>query len=306
MSNNTDHATKSFERPLSKAYKKHKVLMTGDEGFIGSRLKQRLREAGHDVIGFDLKWGAGNDIRIKQDVETAFKLHKPTAVYHLAALTGVIQGEENPQAFMDTNVMGTDNMIEMSKKYGVEQFIFFSSSSIYGNQTPPNTEDVAMSPISTYGATKMMGELRVKDSGLPYTIIRPFTVYGEHGKKEMVIYKWLNRVQNELPLEIWGDGESKRGYAYVGDVASGAASVLDNPAAIGEVFNLGGNEIITINQVAQVFKEVLGAKLEYKPLPDWDIAENWANIDKARSVLGYEPKGQFIPKLTEILNGYRQ
>lgn len=306
MQTNTDHATKSFERPLSPAYKKHRILLTGDLGFIGSRLKDRLREMGHDVIGLDLKWGAGNDIRVRQDVMNAFTIHKPTVVYHLAALAGVIKGEEHPQDFMDTNVVGTMNIIEACKLHKVGQLIFFSSSSVYGNQTPPNHEGVATSPISTYGATKVIGELKVQESGLNWTIIRPFTVYGENGRQDMVIYKWINEVQAEKPIHVRGDGSSKRGYAYVGDVAEGAALALDNPKAFGEIFNLGGVEIISIQQVADVFKEVFQeAKVVYDPMPDWDVNENWADISKARELLGWEPKGQFINKLREILHGFR-
>lgn len=305
MQTNTDYATKSFERPLSKAYKKHKILLTGDLGFIGSVLKDRLREKGHDVYGMDLKWGEGNDIRVKQDVETQFSLHKPTTVFHLAALAGVQAGEEDPQGFMTTNVLGTINMLEASKKHGVEHFIFFSSSSVYGNQPPPNSEDIAMAPVSLYGATKMIGELKVRGSGIPYTIIRPFTVYGENGRKDMLLYKWINLVESERPITVRGDGSSKRGYAYVGDVAEGATLTLDNPRAIGEVFNLGGSEIITIGEVAQVYEDILDAQVLHEPLPDWDIAENWADISKAKEFLGWEPQCQFIPKVKEILHGLR-
>ena len=308
MNSNTDTATKSFERPLSKAYKKHRILLTGDLGFIGSRLKDRLREMGHDVIGFDIKWGEGMDVRKRQDVMNAFSVHKPTIVFHLAALAGVIKGEENPQDFMDTNVSGTEYMLEAASKHKVEQFVFFSSSSVYGNQQPPNQEGYALSPISTYGATKALGEDRVQKSGLNWTIIRPFTVYGENGRKDMVIYKWLEDVMSERPIHVRGDGSSKRGYAYVGDVVEGCALVLDNPKAFGEVFNLGGSEIITIQEVADTYKEVFGekAQLVYDPMPDWDVAENWADITKAREVLGWEPKGQFISTLRKILNDARQ
>lgn len=305
MNSSTDHSTKSFERPLSKPYKKHRILLTGDEGFIGTRLKKRLREMGHDVYGMDLKWGAGNDIRVAQEVENIFTIHKPTIVFHLAALAGVQAGEKDQEGFMKTNVLGTENLLNAAKKHKIEHFIFFSSSSVYGNQTPPNSEDVAMAPVSHYGATKMLGEMKVKASGVPFTIIRPFTVYGESGRKDMVIYKWIHDVMSEKPIIVRGDGTSKRGYAYVEDVAEGATLCLDNASAIGEVFNLGGAEIISINEVAALYKEVLGAQIQYEPLPEWDIAENWADISKAKELLGWEPKGQFISKITEILNGFR-
>lgn len=305
--NTTDQHTKSFERPLSKAYLKERILLTGDLGFIGSRLKDKFREMGHDVIGFDLKWGAGNDVRVKQDVENAFAIYKPTVVYHLAALAGVIKGEENPQDFLNTNVSGTENIIEACQKHKIKQLVFFSSSSVYGNQVPPNHEGLATSPISTYGATKVLGEQRVSGSGLNWTIIRPFTVYGENGRRDMVIYKWLDEVKSERPIHIRGDGTSKRGYAYVGDVVEGASLVLDNEKAFGEIFNLGGSEVISIQQVADVYKEVFGeqAEIVYDPMPDWDVAENWADISKARELLGWEPKGQFIPTLRNILNASR-
>lgn len=291
--------TQSFEKSVNEPVKKLKILLTGEEGFIGSRLSLKLREAGHDVYGFDLK--SKRDITEKVEVSQLFDIAKPDVVIHLAALAGVPGGEAEPMSYFKTNVQGTNNLLTLSKKYNVKHFIFYSSSSVYGNQTPPNKEDDKCQPESIYGLTKLAGEMLVKLSGLPYTIIRPFTVYGENGRKDQVIFKWLNLVNSGEPIVVNGDGSSRRGYTYVGDLVDATLKVVDNDKAKNQTFNIGGEEIISLKELSELFVTHKGATVEHRDFPSFDVQDNWADITKAKEILGYKPSNFFKEKVTAII-----
>lgn len=276
-----------------------KVLLTGHRGFIGSRLLPLLKEKGYDVVGYDLK--NGDDIRDLKKLRYLFQKEEFDIVLHLAALAGVGAGEKDPGSYTSTNVVGTKNLLYLSELHRVKHFVFYSSSSVYGNGTPPAKEDAMLMPVSVYAMTKFVGEYLVRQSNTPHTIIRPFTVYGENGRKDLVVYKWLGQAKRGETIVVYGDGTSKRGYTYVGDLVEGTVKCLEIEEAKGETFNLGGGEIISINELRDIFVEELEIRYVHEELPDWDVKENWADISKAEKILGWKPSKFFTEKIKEII-----
>src|SRR3990167_4575191 len=183
-----------------------KILVTGQKGFIGSHLTAKLDELGIVLEGNDFV--VGNDIRDAVKLDAAVEKSQADIVIHLAALAGVRRGEDYPQEYFDTNVIGTNNLLRISKKFGIKKFIALSSSSVNGGN-----------PNSIYGASKLAMEHLVKRFELPYKfIVRPFTVYGERGRKDQVIFKWVDQYHNGKPITFYGDGTSFRTYVYAGDL----------------------------------------------------------------------------------------
>jgi len=274
-----------------------KILITGYKGFIGTALCKQLDELNFKWVGYDLK--DGNDTRNKYQVDQYFQFHSPTKVIHLAARAGVRTGQEFPEEFITTNIIGTQNLIECSKKYNIEHFIFFSSSSVYGNLKSPNKEE-SIQPLGIYGATKATGEMLLKSSELLHTIIRPFTVYGENGRLDQVIYKWITQIKNNLPITFYGDGTTKRGYTYVEDLVRGVIKIMVEKKQ--GTFNLGGNQIISLQNLLDLFLKIKSTvKVKQCPLPKGDISENWADISKAKQELNWIPQSDFNKKTLSII-----
>lgn len=279
-----------------------RILVTGDRGFIGTHLCKTLVAKGHDIIGYDLV--DGFDIRDTQQVSNIFSANLPDAVIHLAALAGVREGEEHPTEYYDTNVGGTLNVLRASRRANVNHFILFSSSSVYGDQNPPNVETQEFQPRGVYGKTKMYTEIMAGvDSVMKRTIVRPFTVYGEGGRPEQVIFKWINQIKAGKPITFFGDGTTERGYVYVGDLVEGVVAILDTPQYLTlETFNLGGNEVITLNHLLKIFQSVVpDLQVERLPLSGEEVHSNWANINKAKEKLLWIPKQDFSDKVKAII-----
>lgn len=269
------------------------VLITGDKGFVGSHLTKILT----DHVGYDLV--DGFDIRDKYQLETVFENHHIDTVIHLAALAGVRKSNLFPEEYISTNMIGTLNIIDACKRHNVKHLISFSSSSVYGNQQPPNKETNECNPIAPYGITKLAGELLVKNSGIPYTIIRPFSLYGENGRKDQIFYKWLSQIKQGKPITFFGDGTAKRGFTYVGDLIDGLLLIL-NRGAENETYNIGSEEVITMNNILEILEEELDFMIDNQPAPKADILQNWADISKIKK-LGFSPKTKFKDKLKEII-----
>lgn len=283
------------------------ILITGHRGFIGTHLCKILAAQGIAFTGYDLV--DGDDIRDKEKLEKIFKEGEFTAVIHLAAKTGARDGETMPDEYMTTNVIGTEYLLRFASKYGVKSFILFSSSAVYGPQPSPKGEDAPMMPQNLYGATKSATEMLMYcSSKIPQrVIIRPFTVYGEHGRPAQVLYKWIGQIKNDEPVTFYGDGTTKRGYTYVGDLINGVLAVLkkcDTNSLSGvHLYNLGGSEIITLQMLHDLFTKYSpkSFKTEKLPLAANDTAESWGNLTKAKEELGYEPRTQFEEKVGEII-----
>lgn len=270
------------------------ILITGDKGFVGSHLTKRLE----NYVGYDLV--DGFDLRDAYQLESVFENHQIDTVIHMGALAGVRKSKLFPLDYIETNIRGTLNVVESCQRNKIKHLIFLSSSSVYGNQTPPNKETDELEPIAMYGITKLAGELLVKHSGVPYTIIRPFSLYGENGRKDQIHFKWINQIKEGKPITLFGDGSAKRGFTYVGDFVDGLLLLLKK-GADNEIYNIGGHEIISINEVIDVFKDKLDFEIDNYPAPKEDIAQNWADTSKIEK-LGYKPKVKFVDKLKEIIN----
>lgn len=274
------------------------ILITGNLGFIGSHLTKRL----DNWIGFDLK--DGQDIRNKYQLAKLFATHSIDTVIHLAAEAGVRRGEKYPDEYITTNIIGTRNLLELAEENNVKQFIFFSSSSVYGEQKPPFSEDMNVKPNCLYGITKATGELLCNISPVNTTIVRPFSVYGENGRGDQFLYKWINQIKSNKPISFYGEGNSKRGYVYAGDLANGVIKLLKKKQKSNfEVYNLGGQQIITLNVLSSIYKKAYeDLKIEKYPLPHADVLENWADISKAKKELSWSPDTNFEDKIIEIIN----
>lgn len=267
-----------------------KILVTGHRGFIGSHLIERLNRLEIPWEGYDLV--DGNDIRDKVKLDAFIEKGQFDTVIHLAALAGVRRGEDYPQEYFDTNVIGTDNLLRISKKFGVKKFIALSSSSVNGGN-----------PTSVYGASKLAMEHLVKRAELSHKfLVRPFTVYGERGRKDQVIFKWVEQCLQGKPLTFYGDGESFRTYVYAGDLVDALILMLSyHPEKSDITFELGGGEKITLNKVLEVFLDRYPlAQIERLPFPKCDSHGIEPNIEEATK-MGWSPKTNFAEKMREII-----
>lgn len=277
-----------------------KILVTGSQGFVGGHIFKRLKD--HHLFGFDLVNGL--DIRDKFTLDRIFESEGFDAVISLAARAGVRRGEDFPEEYFNTNVLGVNNLIQVAEKYGVKKFIHFSSSSAYGKQERDvaTKEGDQKKPRSIYGITKLAGELLLEKSSLPYIIIRPFTIVGEEGRKEMVVYKWLNQIKAGKTATFYGTGDSFRGYTYIGDLIDAIETLLENDI-VREDFNIGGRDKITLEELWSIFQSVYPeAKREMLEMPKSDQMYSLADTSKAESMLQWSPKTDLKKKIKEMIS----
>jgi UDP-glucuronate 4-epimerase len=292
-------------------------LVTGAAGFIGARTSQMLLEQGHTVVGIDNMNDAYDprikDYRLKNlQAQPGFKFHKHDiseksaidlfknekidGVINLAARAGVRFSVDNPWVFVESNVMGTLNMLEVCRQFGCKKFILASTSSIYGENPPYPTPETASSsePMQPYAASKKGAEALVHSYHHLYdidaTIVRYFTVYGPAGRPDLAIFRFVKWVMEGEPIRINGDGNQSRGFTYVDDIARGTIAAL-KPLGY-EVINLGGHEVISINELVKLVEELTGkqAVVQYGPPNLADMFTNQADVSKARDMLGWNPQ----------------
>lgn len=295
-----------------------KYLVTGVAGFIASKVAEMLLEDGHDVVGID-NINEYYDVRLKHyrlekvkphpkfsfyqvdisdqgAMEVLFMHHSFDAVINLAARAGVRYSIVNPYVYMMTNAQGTLILLEEMKKHDVKKMILASTSSLYAGQKMPFREDLAVNtPISTYAASKKAAEVLTHSYhqlfGLDVTILRYFTVFGPAGRPDMSIYRFIRWVQDEKPIELFGDGTQSRDFTYVDDIARGTVAAL--PRTGYDIINLGGGRNpISINQIIAWIENLVGkkARIEYKPFNAADIRETWADISRANEALNWKPQ----------------
>jgi UDP-glucuronate 4-epimerase len=284
---------------------KTKILITGHLGFVGSHLTELLLKD-YELFGYDLI--DGDDIRDEFKLDRYFSDNKFDVVIHLAARAGVRTGEEYPNEFITTNIIGTQNIVNACKKHNVRQLISFSSSSVLGgNKTNKGlNEDDEYNPKSLYAITKVAGEYIVKNSGIPYIVIRPFTLYGENGRKDMVIYKWINQIKSGNPISVFGNKESQRGYTYIKDLCIGVRKCILNHEAMNNIIHLGGSEIITLERLIGVFssycdKNNIELFCKEEVMPSADVMSSFSDNKKAFNLLDWIPSNNFDDNLTNIL-----
>ena len=261
-----------------------KILLTGGEGFIGNRLAQGLVAQGFEVFTYDIV--NGEDICDKYKLDNLINKEKFNIVINLAAKAGVPMGEEYYEEFFKTNCIGLKTLIEVCKKHKTK-LVHFSSSSCLKAQ-------------SVYGITKLAGEKLLEASGIEYLIIRPFTVIGEDGRKEMVLYKWLGQYQRGEKITFYGDGNTFRGYTYIRDLVAGVVKSLD---VKNKTLNIGGNQKVSLEDFWGIFKEVYpDAEREMLPLPSYDIDGEMADISETIELTGWTPNTDIKKKIKEILS----
>jgi len=292
--------------------------VTGGAGFIGSHLIDRLIERGDDVLCLDaftefypsaikrrnieahVASGAldlvEGDICDAELLDEVFGRFRPEKVVHLAARVAVRPSIVDPLDYERVNCRGTLEALMQSVKDGVGQFIFGSSSSVYGDGRKfPLDEDAPGLPISPYAATKRAGELLCYTwhhlHGLPVTCLRFFTVYGPRQRPDMVIHKFVRLIDRGEPLPRFGDGTSERDYTYVADIIAGVEAALEQVFDY-EIINLGESHTVSLNALIAAIEKVTGkqAIVEALPMPAGDVQETLADITKARGFLDYNPR----------------
>ncbi len=266
------------------------ILITGHKGFIGSHLTSRLDKADIAWVGYDLL--DGNDIRDGVKLDMFFDKYRPSIVIHLAALAGVRRGEQYPHDYFDTNVIGSENVFRACNDFGVKKVIVFSSSSIHGDP----------SPKSVYGVSKLaMEHLLVRYNIESRYIVRPFTVYGENGRKDLVIEKWLTQYRQGWPITVYGDGSSFRTYTYVGDLVDAIVKMIDYDKKGLVTFELGGSKKVYLKDFLELFLTIFpDAKTTSLPFPAWDSMGKEPDSREGRE-LGWSGETDFMQKVKQLL-----
>ena len=310
-------------------------LVAGAAGFIGSRVCQFLLNGGHKVIGVD-NFDPAYDLRLKkwrlkkffdhdafifykEDIRNRDFLNKVGkknpevhAIINLAAKAGVRDSVVDPWGYYETNLTGTLNLLEMCRDFRINKFILASTSSVYGENAPlPTPENAETSfPLQPYAASKKAAETLCYSYhflyGLDITVLRYFTVYGPAGRPGMSMFRFSKWIFDNQEVKVFGDGKQTRGYTYLDDIAEGTIAAL-KPVGY-EIINLGGHETISINQLIKKFEKIIGksARKKYYPAHPADMSASWADVSKAKEVLGWSPKFNLDQGMQKVVEWYRQ
>ena len=312
---------------------KIKILVTGGAGFIGSHLIEKLLEEGYEVICLDNFNDYYNpqikrnnikpflreihfnlveaDIRDKDALKEIFEKYKFQKVIHLAAQAGVRLSLKQPNLYVDVNVNGTLNLLELSREYKIKNFIFGSSSSVYGaTKEIPFSEEGKLKPISPYGVSKRAGELLCSTYNhlynLSFTIFRFFTVYGPRQRPDMAIHKFTKLIDEGKEIYLYGDGETSRDYTYISDIVEGIMSALNKDFNY-EIFNLGNSNPTNLSHLISLIEKNLGksAKIKYLPEQPGDPSITFADISKSKRMLNYNPKTKMEEGVKNFIEWYK-
>jgi UDP-glucuronate 4-epimerase len=311
------------------------ILVTGGAGFIGSHLVEALHRAGREVVVLDnfddfylpevkrrnleaLKTRPGfslveGDIRDEALVDRVFTAHPINVVVHLAARAGVRPSIQQPVLYADVNVTGTAVLLEACRRHGTGKFIFGSSSSVYGNNArlPFSEKDEVDRPISPYAATKRAGELLCATYHELYRLnvfaLRFFTVYGPRQRPEMAIHKFTHLIDRGLPLPRFGDGSTRRDYTFITDIIHGVLRAIDRVQGF-EVINLGGAQTTRLDELIAHLERNLNRKavIEAEPGQPGDVVATYADVDKARRLLGFEPETRVEDGIRRFVEWYQE
>lgn len=311
-----------------------RIFLTGAAGFIGSHLARALLARGDSVVGFDdfndfydpaikrrnvedtRKLGGEfhvieGDLRDAEDVNAA--LGEVDVVVNLAARAGVRPSLEQPVLYTDTNVRGLVHILEAMRLRGLRKLVHASSSSVYGGQekVPFSEDDPINLPWSPYAATKRSNELMLATwhhlYGIESHALRFFTVFGPGQRPDLAIAKFISLIEQDRPIPFFGDGTTGRDYTYIDDIVQGVISSIDRVAGC-EIINLGGDEPVTLTQMLETIEQVMGkkARLDRKPVQPGDVPRTMADVSKARSMLGYEPKTSFAEGVAKQYEWWKQ
>lgn len=329
-----------------------KILVTGAAGFIGAALSLRLLDRGDDVIGLD-NLNDYYDVRLKearlarlQDqkgftfvrasledraaIEDLFRTHKPQRVVNLAAQAGVRYSLENPQAYIDSNIVGFTNILEGCRHHGVEHLVYASSSSVYGANTrmPFSVHHNVDHPVSLYAASKKANELMAHTYShlfnLPTTGLRFFTVYGPWGRPDMALFMFTKAILAGTPIDVFNYGRHRRDFTYIDDIVEGVIRTLDHVAqpdltwsgddpdsatstAPYRLYNIGSNRPVELLRYIEVLEDCLGRKAEKNllPLQPGDVPDTYADVDALVQDVGYRPSTPVEEGVKRFVDWYR-
>ncbi len=308
--------------------KQRHILITGGAGFIGSTLTELLLSEGHFVTAVD-NFDPFYDEKLKRrnirniiehpryslleyDICNWDELRKIDGVFdtivHIAAKAGVFASIKEPIACQQANVMGTQHMLELAKILSVKQFVFASSSSVYGvnPNVPWKESDPEMMPISPYASSKlsceMLGHVYAHLHGIRFLALRFFTVYGPRQRPDLAINKFASKILKGEPIPVYGDGTTRRDYTYINDIISGVRAAMDYDKTDFEVINLGNHRTVSLSEMIETIEEVFGKKAIINRLPNQkgDVPQTYADISKANRLLGYNPQTTFKEGITHF------
>ena len=320
----------------------NRVLVTGASGFVGCHLVKELLDKGMSLVCIDNfnsyydvslkvarkkyiveysktnKIPPGNLIFIEQDIsdkdslEKIFQRYNISSICHLAAQAGVRYSIKNPYTYIQNNIVATLNLLELSKDYNVKDFVFASTSSVYGltDTIPFKESSITSTPISTYSASKSSCEqlCHVYHNlyGIRFRILRFFTVYGPWGRPDMSYYKFTKAILDKKPIDVYNNGQMERDFTYVSDIARGFSSALTTPLDY-EIINLGSDNPIKLLEFINVIEEIIGWETEkiFLPLQAGDVISTWADISKAKTLLNYKPQVDIRKGLGDFVKWYK-
>ncbi|VAW83304.1 NAD-dependent epimerase/dehydratase [hydrothermal vent metagenome] len=329
-----------------------KILVTGTAGFIGNTLAMRLLERGDEVVGIDnlndyydvtlkearlerIKGHPGftderASIEDRSAIEAIFRKHQPQRVVHLAAQAGVRYSLKNPHAYIDSNIVGTTNILEGCRYNKIEHLVYASSSSVYGANTkmPFSVHDNVDHPVSLYAASKKANELMAHTYShlfqLPTTGLRFFTVYGPWGRPDMALFMFTKNILEGKPIDVFNYGKCKRDFTYIDDIVEGVIRTLDNvavpntdwngdapdpatSAAPYKIYNIGNNQPVELLYFIEVIEKCLGKKANKNlmPLQPGDVPQTYANVDDLINDVGFKPETSIENGIARFVDWYR-
>jgi UDP-glucuronate 4-epimerase len=313
------------------------ILITGGAGFIGSHLVDLLMAEGGwritVVDDFNDFYDPGikrenvrtrlaspdfklveADIRNYEQLSRAFGEAGLDCIVHLAARAGVRPSLKEPRLYVETNINGTLNLLELARTHGVKQFVFGSSSSVYGmnSKVPFSEDDPIFNPISPYAATKAAGELICHSYAHLYDMrivcLRFFTVYGARQRPDLAIHKFAKLISAGKPIPVFGDGTTRRDYTYIDDIIAGVRAAIDYDQSNYEVINLGESRTVELRELISLLEKSLDqhAAIDRQPVQPGDVPQTFADITKARRLLGYHPQTQIEEGVEKFIEWFRE
>lgn len=317
-------------------------LVTGGAGFIGYFLSKRLLERGARVIGFDnltdyydvklkeerlknlMQYGEytfyKGDLAEAEDVNTVFEKYRPDIVVNLGAQAGVRYSIDNPESYIESNIIGFFRILEACRHYPVHHLVYASSSSVYGgnDKVPFETTDMVDRPVSLYAATKKSDELMAyaycKLYGIKATGLRFFTVYGPMGRPDMAYFKFAKKIMEGEPIQIYNNGDMMRDFTYIDDVVTGVVNILCNPpkeddlGAAYKIYNIGNHKPVRLMDFIETLERCLGreAVKEYLPMQPGDVYQTYADVSDLMHDYDFKPDTPIEDGLKEFVAWFKE
>mmetsp|Transcript_4123 Transcript_4123/g.7944 ORF Transcript_4123/g.7944 Transcript_4123/m.7944 type:complete len:486 (+) Transcript_4123:46-1503(+) len=336
-SSSNSHSTNYEELVIAPHVGYKKVLVTGGAGFVGSSVAEALLARGDDVVIVD-EMNDYYDVRMKENnlnrlrtlypdekrlavyrgdicderlMDDLFERERPQWICHMAARAGVRPSIQDPYVYIHSNIVGTTLLMELAHKYGAQNFVFASSSSVYGGSKSTffSEEENVDNPVSPYAATKKACELLAYTYHHLYKLnvsgLRFFTVYGPRGRPDMAPFKFVDRISRGVEIQKFGDGTSSRDYTFISDIVDGVIRSIDRPYSY-QVFNLGKGNGTSLNEFISIVEKHTERKAVIRQLPDQpgDVPYTCASVEKARILLGYEAEVSFDEGIRRTVDWY--